>query len=437
MPRLTLLIAITIAILAAARQEGPPSAVGSHKFVSLEGRFSVSLPAQPNGFGKLNIATPLGNTTGDLYQWQTREATFGVGYTDAAQTLDDPESAKQVFNSLRDELKKIAAANGGTAAEVKQISLDKHPGIEQRLDLFTGSIIQRTYLTSHRIYQVVAVVKNNQRIYEGVATGVLDTFKILTDAEVAAATSQEVSKAEPSPLPQTPVAPRAGSDAADEGLHGRVKSVLTESQDLSGTSSVQTRKRNSLDTYNEQGNLLRTELYDYKGNLSEVIVFGYIDGGRVSAFRSISHGYDPPPGVAIGPPPGGKDKKSDSRYQYRYDFKYDDKKRLIEKTYFQNNGDVWLRYVYKYTGNQREKLVYAADGSLNQRYLQILDEKGNEVEGTIFKTRDGSVDVKQSFAYEFDSHGNWIKRTSSEIVTKDGREERKPRRVYYRTITYY
>ena len=422
MSRLTLVIAITLAIFPSTQQGSPPSVIGSHKFVSLEGHFSVSLPAQPNGFSRLTIPTPFGKANGDLHRWQMKEATFGVGYADAAQALDSPETAKEVFNSLRDALNKVAAANSGTAAEVKQISIDKFPGIEQRLDLVTGSIIQRTYLVSRRIYQMIAVVKDSQQVYESVATGVLDTFKILSDAEVAVAKAEKAAKAEPSPLPQAPVALRVNSDAADKGLRGPVKSVLTGS---------------SLEIYNEQGNMVREELYDGRGNLAGITVFGYIDGRRVSTSKWITHEYDPPPLVAVGPAPRSEMKKSDSRYHNRFEFKYDNKKRLIEKTYFHNNGDLWLREVYKYTDKQREELAYSADGSLSQCYLYTLDDKGNEVEKTIFEMRDGSVSSRISFVYEFDSRGNWIKRTASEIVTKDGREERKPQKVYHRTITYY
>ena len=281
---------------------------------------------------------------------------------------------------------------------------------------------------------MIAVVKNEQRVYEGVATGVLDTFKILIDAEVAVAKAENAAKAEPSPLPQAPVSSRVSSDAADKGLRGPVKSVLTESQSLSGTGSGQTRKRNSLETYNKQGNMVREELYDGRGNQSVITVFGYIDGSRVSTSKWISHEYDPPPPVGIGPAPRSEMKRSDSRYQNRFEFKYDNKKRLIEKTYFHNNGEPGPRDVYKYTDKQREELFYSADGSLRQRYLYTLDDKGNEIEKSIFE-RDGTVRSRISFVYEFDSRGNWIKRTASEIVTKDGREERKPQNVYYRTVT--
>ena len=435
MLRLSLIVTIAVSLLLQAQREAP-SVVGAKTFVSLEGRFSISLPER-NGFGPLTIPTPFGEAKGDLSHWETKEATFGVGHADAAMPLDGPVARKQFFDGDIERFNKVASSNNGNVAAVKQITLDKYPGIEQRVDLFTGSVVQRTYIVSRRVYEIVAVLRNSQRVYESVALGVLDSFKVLSDAEVTARQAQEAAKAEPSPLPQTPVPRRAGSDASDEGLRGRVKSVLSESEDLSGTWSVQGRKRDLLDTYNEQGNRVRTEEYDSRGNLSAITVYGYIDGSRVSAFNSIDREYNPPPLiVSVAPAPGAEIKKPDPRYQYRFGFKYDDKKRLTEMTYFQSTGEIWLRYVYKYKGNQTEELVYSEDGSLNQRSLHVLDDQGNEIEETIFETN-GSIRAKEKFTYKFDAQGNWTTRTTSKIVMDEKREQSIPYSVRFRTITYY
>src|SRR6185295_588413 len=98
------------------------------------------------GFGPLSIPTPFNNAKGDLYEWETKEATFGVGFADAAQPLDQPDVAKDFFNSAVERFNKVAVTNNGNVAAVKQITLGKYPGIEQRVDLFTGSVIQRTYI---------------------------------------------------------------------------------------------------------------------------------------------------------------------------------------------------------------------------------------------------------------------------------------------------
>lgn len=413
-----------------------PSVVGAGPFVSLQGRFSIALPQQQNMFRGVSIPSPFGNAIGDSFEWRMKEGSFTAGYVDAAQPGDDPETTKLVFARIREGLEQAAKEGNGRLVSEREVQVHKHQGRELRVEFSAGSVIYRVYLVSRRLYQVAAMLESDQKVYEKIAMDVLDTFKVLSEEEVANARKELAAKAQPAQLPQEPVAPRAGSDAQDDGLRGRVKTVFTESQDLSGTWSVQTRKPNSLEHYNEHGNLTKEELYDYKGNLSDITSYGYLDGARVSDFETIRHEYNPPP-MIVGPPPGEAKPKHDPRYSYKFTFKYDDKKRLTEKTWLHNNGKLWLRYVYNYSGDQREDLVYSADGSLNQRSLVILDEKGNEVEETIFETRDGSVRSKLSYAYEFDSHGNWTKRTTSKWVTKEGRSSSEPQAIHYRTITYY
>lgn len=414
--------------------KGPPSVVGAGTFESLEGRFSISLPKQISGFRPMSLRTPSGVAKGMSYVWEMKEAAFVVGYVDLSQSSEDPQMAAQLFNVVREEIKKLAATRDGQVRPEKEIRLDTHPGLEHRVELFIGSVVQRTYLIGARVYQTLFMVRTTQQAYESLAFGVLDTMKVLNDKEVAAKKSEKAAAAEPSPLPQQPAAPRLGSDSTDEALRGRIRTVLTESEDLFGPSSVQVRKRSSLDSFNEQGNLTRRESYDHRGNLSEITVYGYIEGNRVSDSKTIEYEYNPPPSRAAVAPNA---KKSDSRYDRKFEFNYDDHKRLTEKTWFRSNGDVWLRYVYKYSGNQREELMYTAEGTLNQRSLVVLDDKGNTIEQTLFETRDGSVRLRQQYKYEFDSHGNWIKRTEQRFVTKDGRETLEPHSVYYRTISYY
>jgi hypothetical protein len=141
--------------------------------------------------------------------------------------------------------------------------------------------------------------------------------------------------------------------------------------------------------------------------------------------------------MMIASGPGATRPKSDPRYSNKFTFQYDDQKRLIEKFWYLNNGELSIRDVYKYSGNQREEFVYTSNGSLNQHYLSVLDSKGTEIEKTSFETGDGSVRSKSKYAYEFDPNGNWIKRTTSKLVTKDGNSYYAPEYVDYQTISYY
>ena len=58
-----------------AAQRESRSAAGAPRFVSLEGRFSISLPNE-SSLTRLTIPTPVGHAFGNWYEWRTNEATF-------------------------------------------------------------------------------------------------------------------------------------------------------------------------------------------------------------------------------------------------------------------------------------------------------------------------------------------------------------------------
>src|SRR4030095_5687235 len=63
------------------KRDGPPSlAAPGNNFVSLEGRFSVSLPVRNHAFRGLTLPTPYGRAKGDAYEWRMKEASFVIGY---------------------------------------------------------------------------------------------------------------------------------------------------------------------------------------------------------------------------------------------------------------------------------------------------------------------------------------------------------------------
>ncbi|HXR98990.1 MAG TPA: hypothetical protein VN724_00420 [Pyrinomonadaceae bacterium] len=436
------LIGVAIALLVSqafaqgfsVESKSPPSVVGAGPFVSLEGRFSIALPAGTHGYRPVALDTQAGKLTGDAYNWTMKEGSFTAGFADAAQPIDDAESVAKIFGNIRDGMSAWANSKNGKLASDRQFEMDKHPALEVKLEFPEGNLWQRFCVESNRIFQLVLLVKSNQSSDEAVALKVLDSFKILSAAEVSAALKAKAAAAEPDPLPQEPVAARAGSDARDDRLRGEVKTVLEESESLTGTSTVSGRKPNSMKYYNKAGNLTKQELYDYKGNLSQITVYGYIDGARVSNFKTIERNYNPPP-VRIAPSPGAAPPKFDPRYANKYTFLYDDQKRLIEKTWFMSNGETTARDVYKYSGNQLETLFYSGDGSLNRRFFATVDDKGNKIEET--QTSDGPVKDKYSYAYEFDAKGNWTKRVTSKWVTKDGKSSFVAEYILYRTLTYY
>lgn len=152
--------------------------------MSREGRFSISLPQHNHEFRPLSLPTPFGDAKGIAYVWNMKEGSFVVGYAEASRSMEDPQTATKFFNTLREQLKKLAAKNNGRVGPERQVQLDSHPGLEQRLEMFTGSFVQRTYIVGSRMYQTLCIFKSTQQVYESPAAGVLDSFKVLSESEV-------------------------------------------------------------------------------------------------------------------------------------------------------------------------------------------------------------------------------------------------------------
>jgi hypothetical protein len=403
---------------------------GAQEFVSLQGRFTISLPGQVSAYRGISTSVPEGRIEGDSFSWRTPDGYFEVSYIDLPSAL----ATKAVFDRSRDN--KLLLNRKARLTGERDVALADNPGRETRFETPDGIQIVRAYLVGSRLYEASVALTDSLKSKEGAAVSVLDSLKLLSPAEVAAARRKEAEEASPSPPPQGDAAPKLKSDAEDEGLKGRVKTVFRESQDLSGTWAVGGRKPSGMDYYDEKGQLTKHESYDYKGNLFQVAIYGYVDGARVRSDKTIQHEYDPPP-IAVATSPGESKQQYDTRYSYKFSYRYDEEGRLVEEVWYGSGGKLWMRYVYKFAGDTREELVYAEDGSLNQRYVSTLDAKGDEVEETIYDVKDGSVSERRSYSYEFDAKGNWTKRTTSKWATKEGQGQFVPAYVTYRTITYY
>jgi len=86
------------------------------------------------------------------------------------------------------------------------------------------------------------------------------------------------------------------------------------------------------------------------------------------------------------------------------------------------------------------KIDYAffptATDSLTGKEVYKYDDKGNIAEMTLLTT-DGLVLSKETYQYEFDKLGNWIKMTTLVAVVENGQMVFEPKEITYRSITYY
>jgi TonB family protein len=77
-----------------------------------------------------------------------------------------------------------------------------------------------------------------------------------------------------------------------------------------------------------------------------------------------------------------------------------------------------------------------AGGTLTGKEIYKYDERGNMVEMTLHDT-DGSLLAKETYSYEFDAVGNWVKMTTAVGVVEGGKLTFEPTEVTYRTIAYF
>lgn len=205
------------------------------------------------------------------------------------------------------------------------------------------------------------------------------------------------------------------TDAEYAGLVGRVKSVKVEEAKLVNK-----------DGKRVEGKKTQIEIQNYndKGALTKAVQF---DAGRATDYF---YSYD----------------ASGNRLEF-------------SRTMFGENR-LKTQFAYDANGNRVEE-TQTGDGGLVNKIVCVFDTKGRTVEKKIFNkqglfarrayaygedanpTNEAEYDAKgtlvgqQSYTYELDSTGNWIKRTTSTQGVSNGKTISEPAQVTYRTITYY
>ena len=83
---------------------------------------------------------------------------------------------------------------------------------------------------------------------------------------------------------------------------------------------------------------------------------------------------------------------------------------------------------------QRIETTLSSAGRVINKWVHTYDEKGNVVE-TAKYTEGGYLLRKEAYAYEFDSTGNWTKKTISKLTDRSNKPFFRPEEVSYRMIS--
>ncbi|HEV2802809.1 MAG TPA: hypothetical protein VGW12_20220 [Pyrinomonadaceae bacterium] len=92
--------------------------------------------------------------------------------------------------------------------------------------------------------------------------------------------------------------------------------------------------------------------------------------------------------------------------------------------------------VYDVGGQRIDNKTYPVVNSPVGQETHEYDEQGNLLRTTV-RDQKGSVLSRSDYSYEFDTAGNWVKMTTSLVVSESGRVRLEPVEVTYRTIVYY
>lgn len=404
-------------------------------FASGDGGFGIDLPRE----GVTVADTPEDESAlgvGKKYSWLTMpDRVFIVSFY--RMTEDKPRTPRivnQLMTSFKNGFLEGVKKNNYAVTE-KPYAYKTNRGGEFRVVLPGGISIVRYFVTPTRMYLMQTTVRGHAPETEVLATRALDTFRLL---DAAALKAVKIEEATPAPLPQDPPAKKLRSDLHDKNLKGRIKEIVEDQVTLPGTR----RERAVEQYYDAIGNLIK-EINFEEGYPTNVEVWGYIDGNRVSNSDLIWFDDDQrPPSKEIiqtmmespaGPPEG---KKIDPRFSNRYAYKYDDLGRLIETSLFDNSGEHTDRTTYTYTAGRREERNFWGHGEEYDHKAYLLDAAGNIIEKTTFDEK-GAIDSRRVYKYEFDATGNWTVQRAFDKKTVRGKTTLRPVWIIYRTITYY
>jgi hypothetical protein len=190
-----------------------------------------------------------------------------------------------------------------------------------------------------------------------------------------------------------------------------------------------------LKSYGGDGALMETRrhAYDSKGNLIEEAFFRS-SGKLMFKFVSV---YD-----ASGNTLERRSYGDNGALESKSTFTYDTKGNVLSMSYFkdctteQSCKILDYRAVSTYDAQNRltESALYKGNGSLDERGTYSYNPKGYVQERIVYDGK-GALRTKESSAYEYDSVGNWTKRTKTS-KNMEGTSAPDPH-ITKRTITYY
>lgn len=223
----------------------------------------------------------------------------------------------------------------------------------------------------------------------------------------------------------------------------KVEYTVFESNGTVGTRSVF--------KYDAKGNLIEQQWYAHTGRLIGRNVLTFDENGNQTSLTSYQEDGAPNfKNVSKYDANGNKTEAlqyEGKTLRYKFLNSYDSKGRILVKetvefnsrpASFPSHAPQPGKVVYTYDDEKRtnEEATYGIDGTLKGKVTHTFDERNNEIGLKLFNAY-GPIETSETRLtnIEYDSYGNWTRKTHSRLPEKDGQPQ--PNHVELRVITYY
>lgn len=229
------------------------------------------------------------------------------------------------------------------------------------------------------------------------------------------------------------------TDRENEGLIGPAKKVFVEWSPISPVPNIPagSRCRVETDVYDESGRLMQHSSFSGICGVDETREdYSYAkNGSRTSKTKRIIDKDSPPPPPPVMANPNWKEEKGEPKDV----FKYDASGKLTEEASIMPSGKVLYKTTYLYDAKGRMVEMDSGDGNrkpIRRVYSYTGDERFPS--GFQYIGGDGKVYEQTSYSdYEFNSHGDWIKRMETTEETVNRTFKSRSVSWMFREIEYY
>lgn len=465
------------------------------QFRTAFGGFGVNLPQKYSEYKSASLDVANYRFPVRVYRWKSDRDSFTITAGEGANDLEKPEYTKLFLDDFRRQYAELSAKQNGVIISEGPWSHEGHPGwqIVERRD--STAINLRFFVIRYRFYTISVAASDGEGINE-TRQNILNSFHLLSPAEIAAEKERLIESFAPSPLPQQPAITRPLSDAQEQNLRGKVKRVYVEAADYLGRPQPISRHPRTREDFDQNGYLIsRIEYLDFMPY--KAFSFGYTNGTRAYLLSERSSLLEQ--SVATGP----ATPQAPELYEEEHKF---GKTGLLEEVKVSGEKGK-VQQIYSYQDKEgrreiafREKNRYARNISLQWKSVIELDKDGNPASETTveyFDSPTGKVtsterqvdthavvtnairgetiispngtgrppsvaeiaknpnmttrvyqpsdagtpqrrtETRYTYSYEYDAQGNWTKRVQYLMKKSDKSYTAVPMTVTYRTITYY